>query len=62
MFKISFSNIFIMDANFADLCENVNNFSKDGIFESDRLCGGYNWVDRDLGVILSGLPAWLSRC
>ena len=35
MFKISFSNIFIMDANFAGLCENVNNFSKDGIFASD---------------------------
>jgi hypothetical protein len=24
-----------MDANFACLCENVNNFSKDGIFASD---------------------------
>jgi hypothetical protein len=36
IFKISFSNIFIMDANFAGLCENVNNFSKDGIFASDR--------------------------
>ena len=35
MFKISFSNIFIMDANFAGLCENVNNFSEDGIFASD---------------------------
>ena len=34
MFKISFSNIFIMDGNFASLCENVNNFSKDGIFAS----------------------------
>ncbi len=34
MFKISFSNIFIMDANFAGLCENVNNFSMDGIFAS----------------------------
>ena len=37
IFKISFSNIFIMDANFAGLCENVNNFSKDGIFASDNL-------------------------
>ena len=36
MFKISLSNIFIMDANFAGLCENVNNFNKDGIFASDR--------------------------
>jgi hypothetical protein len=27
IFKISFSNVFIMDANFAGLCENVNNFS-----------------------------------
>ena len=36
MFKISFSNIFIMDADFAGLCENVNNFSKDEIFASDR--------------------------
>jgi hypothetical protein len=36
MFKISFSNIFIMDADFAGLCENVNNFSYDGIFASDR--------------------------
>jgi len=35
MFKISLSNIFIMDANFAGLCENVNNLSKDGIFASD---------------------------
>jgi len=25
-----------MDANFAGLCENVNNFSKDGIFASDN--------------------------
>lgn len=33
MFKIS---IFIMDADFADLCENVNKFSKDGKFASDR--------------------------
>jgi len=24
-----------MDGNFAGLCENVNNFSKDGIFASD---------------------------
>ena len=37
MFKISLSNIFIMDANFAGLCENVNNFSKDGIFASDKV-------------------------
>ena len=36
MFKISFSNIFIMDTDFASLCENVNNFSKDGIFASDK--------------------------
>jgi len=36
MFKISFSNIFIMDADFAGLCENVNNLSKDGIFASDK--------------------------
>jgi hypothetical protein len=28
-----------MDADFADLCENVNNFSKDGIFASDRSDG-----------------------
>jgi hypothetical protein len=26
-----------MDGNFAGLCENVNNFSKDGIFASDRI-------------------------
>jgi hypothetical protein len=26
-----------MDANYAGLCENVNNFSKDGIFASDRV-------------------------
>jgi hypothetical protein len=26
-----------MDADFAGLCENVNNFSKDGIFASDRI-------------------------
>jgi len=25
-----------MGANFAGLCENVNNFSKDGIFTSDN--------------------------
>ena len=42
MFKISFSNIFIMDANFADLCENVNNFSKDAIFASDRMVAPKN--------------------
>jgi hypothetical protein len=35
MFKINFSNIFIMDTNFAGLCGNVNNFSKDGIFAND---------------------------
>ena len=37
MFKISFSNIYIMDANFAGLCANVNNFNMDGIFTSDRV-------------------------
>ena len=37
MFKSSFSNIFIMDADFAGLVEKVNNFSKDGIFASDTL-------------------------
>ncbi len=26
----------IMGSNFAGLCENVNNFGKDGIFASDR--------------------------
>jgi hypothetical protein len=36
MFKISFDNIFIMDAAFAGLCENVNNFSKDGLFANDN--------------------------
>jgi hypothetical protein len=36
MFKISFSNIFIMDEDFAGLCENVNNFSMDEIFANDR--------------------------
>ena len=49
-FKISFSNIFTMDASFAGLCENVQNFSKDGIFASDRICGfvwGYDEVSAD---------------
>ncbi len=36
MFKSSLSSIFIMDADFAGLVEKVNNFSKDGIFASDR--------------------------
>jgi hypothetical protein len=37
MFKISFSNILIMDADYAGLCENVNNFSKDEIFANDNM-------------------------
>jgi hypothetical protein len=41
MFKISFSNIFIMDADFAGLCENVNNFSKDGIFAGSFLSANF---------------------
>jgi hypothetical protein len=36
MFKCSLSSIFIMDADFADLVEKVNNFYKDGIFVSDK--------------------------
>ena len=36
-FKISFSNIFIMDTDFAGLCENINNFNKNGIFASGSL-------------------------
>ena len=37
LFKRSLSSIFIMDADFADLCENINDFSKDGIFASDTI-------------------------
>jgi hypothetical protein len=36
MFKISFSRIFVLDEELAGLCENVNDFSKDAIFASDR--------------------------
>ena len=42
MFKSSLSSIFIMDANFAGLCENVNDFSMDEIFASDTFFSADN--------------------
>jgi hypothetical protein len=61
MFKISFSNIFIMDANFAGLCEKVNNFSMNLFFASDRylmaitagLCGELCESPNGLWIIFS---------
>lgn len=68
MFKISFSNIFIMGANFAGLCENVNNFSKDGIFTSNTIENrrdfirvantGISAIINAKGMVIARTPWW----